>query len=114
MGFPVHLWDRVALPPVSDKVLNSVSPALPWHVFSKSVEEAGKLYSASLTHAGVPLSQRQLDDACEAHLQQRFGEKLDFAVENSLPFLIHDGLIRETGDVRLSPARALACSAKHI
>ena len=49
---------------------------------------------------GVPLTQRQLDDACEAHLQQRFGEKLDFAVENSLPFLIHDGLIRETSDVR--------------
>ena len=53
-----------------------------------------------LLHAGVPLTQRQLDDACEAHLQQRFGEKLDFAVENSLPFLIHDGLIKETGDVR--------------
>ncbi len=55
-----------------------------------------------LVCAGVPLTQRQLDDACEAHLQQRFGEKLDFAVENSLPFLIHDGLIRETSDVRLS------------
>jgi len=50
----------------------------------------------------VPLTQRQLDDACEAHLQQRFGEKLDFAVENSLPFLIHDGLIKETADVSTS------------
>ena len=50
--------------------------------------------------AGAPLTQRQLDDACEAHLQQRFGEKLDFAVENSLPFIIHDGLVKETGDVR--------------
>ena len=59
-----------------------------------------KLSSTSCVHAGVPLTQRQLDDACEAHLQQRFGEKLDFAVENSLPFLIHDGLIRETSDVR--------------
>lgn len=50
--------------------------------------------------AGAPLTRRQLDDACEAHLQQRFGEKLDFAVENSLPFLIHDGLVQETADVR--------------
>ena len=57
--------------------------------------------SGSSRHgAGSPLTQRQLDDACEAHLQQRFGEKLDFAVENSLPFLLHDGLVQETGDVR--------------
>ena len=55
---------------------------------------------AACAGAGAPLTQRQLDDACEAHLQQRFGEKLDFAVENSLPFLLHDGLVKETGDVR--------------
>ena len=55
---------------------------------------------AACVGAGAPLTQRQLDDACEAHLQQRFGEKLDFAVENSLPFLIHDGLVKETADVR--------------
>lgn len=60
--------------------------------------------------AGVPLTQRQLDDACEAHLQQRFGEKLDFAVENSLPFLIHDGLIKETGDVS---ALSRSCLGQH-
>ena len=55
---------------------------------------------AARARAGAPLTQRQLDDACEAHLQQRFGEKLDFAVENSLPFLLHDVLVQETADVR--------------
>lgn len=62
---------------------------------------SGALNRTTYWDVGVPLTQGQLDDACEAHLQQRFGEKLDFAVENSLPFLIHDGLVKETGDVSI-------------
>lgn len=70
--------------------------------------------SRDLSFAGVPLTQRQLDDACEAHLQQRFGEKLDFAIENSLPFLVHDGLIKETEDVSPCPILSKAISLRYL
>lgn len=49
------------------------------------------------------MSESQLDEECEAHLHNRFGEKLDFAIENSLPFLLHDGLISETPEVSTEP-----------
>ncbi len=49
---------------------------------------------------GRALTQRELDEECEAHLQQRYGESLDFAIENSLPFLLRDGLITRNARAR--------------
>ncbi len=51
--------------------------------------------------AGRALSQQELDEECEAFLQQRYGESLDFAIENSLPFLLRDGLISRNAQARL-------------
>jgi hypothetical protein len=59
--------------------------------------------------AGVPLSQQELDKECEEYLYKHFGEKLDFAIENSLPFLLEDGLISDTADVRWFPTRVCTC-----
>jgi hypothetical protein len=40
------------------------------------------------------LSKEELDGAIERYLERTFGESVDFALENSLPFLVKDGLVR--------------------
>ena len=40
------------------------------------------------------LSRSELDGAIERYLDRTFGEPVDFALENSLPFLLKDGLVR--------------------
>ena len=40
------------------------------------------------------LSRSELDGAIERYLDRTFGESVDFALENSLPFLLKDGLVR--------------------
>lgn len=57
------------------------------------------------------MSQRELDEESEAHLQQRYGESLDFAIENSLPFLLRDGLISRGPQARLPPDTPPSCTA---
>ncbi|KAK9905089.1 hypothetical protein WJX75_009516 [Coccomyxa subellipsoidea] len=66
---------------------------------------------ALLLIKGRAMSQRELDEECEAHLQQRYGESLDFAIENSLPFLLRDGLISRgpQGGLEAAPLD-VACS----
>jgi hypothetical protein len=50
------------------------------------------------------MSQAELDGACERHLAERFGERRDFAIENSLPTLLQDGLISRGAQVPTPPA----------
>lgn len=44
------------------------------------------------------LSKAELDSAIERYLERTFGESVDFALENSLPFLVKDGLVRVSSD----------------
>ena len=53
--------------------------------------------------AGQALSQAELDGACEQYLRVRLGEQRDFAIENSLPTLLADGLIAKTAQVGFLP-----------
>lgn len=46
-----------------------------------------------------PLTEAQLDEAIEAHLAAKFGEKLDFALEAAVPTLLQDGLVSRDGKV---------------
>lgn len=48
---------------------------------------------------GQGLTQRQLDEKCENYLKSSFGEAVDFALENSLPLLLEDGLINKDAQV---------------
>ena len=43
--------------------------------------------------AGKSMSQERLDQACEQHLAANFGQKVDFAIERSLPELLDVGLV---------------------
>ncbi|CAL8464423.1 g3958 [Coccomyxa elongata] len=66
---------------------------------------------ALLLLKGRALTQQELDEECEAHLQQRYGESLDFAIENSLPFLLRDGLITRNAQGGLEAAALnVACT----
>lgn len=47
---------------------------------------------------GKPLSKSELDGAIERYLERTFGESVDFALENSLPFLVKDGLVQLSSD----------------
>ena len=55
-----------------------------------------------LLHTGRPMTQAELDGACEEHLRARLGERRDFAIENSLPTLLQDGLVSRNSQVGLS------------
>lgn len=46
-----------------------------------------------------PMTQKQLDKRCEDFLQFGFDEKVDFALENSLPTLCEDGLVTKDNQV---------------
>jgi len=56
--------------------------------------------------ADKKMTDADLDAACEAHLAAKFGEKLDFALENALPTLLQDGLIKREGVRRRAAPRA--------
>ena len=60
--------------------------------------------------AGEPVTQQGLDTRCELWLDQVFGLKLDFAIENSLPVCLEDGVIERDAQV-LPPAVHAAWSA---
>lgn len=65
---------------------------------------------AVLLLRGEPVTQQGLDTRCELWLDQVFGLKLDFAIENSLPVCLEDGVIERDaqGMLRpLPPAKAL-------
>ena len=49
--------------------------------------------------AGEPVSQDGLDKRCELWLERVFGLRLDFAIENSLPVCLEDGVIERNGQV---------------
>ena len=51
--------------------------------------------------AGEKLTQSQLDEKCEDYLKRTFKEAVDFALENSLPLLLEDGLISKDAEVRI-------------
>lgn len=59
--------------------------------------------------AGEPVTQQGLDTRCELWLDQVFGLKLDFAIENSLPVCLEDGVIERDAQVR--PVPLIACAA---
>ena len=52
--------------------------------------------------AGEAVTQQGLDTRCELWLDQVFGLKLDFAIENSLPVCLEDGVIERDAQVLLS------------
>lgn len=52
--------------------------------------------------AGQAVTQQGLDTRCELWLDQVFGLKLDFAIENSLPVCLEDGVIER--DAQVMPA----------
>ncbi|KAK9839613.1 hypothetical protein WJX81_000929 [Elliptochloris bilobata] len=54
--------------------------------------------------ADKPLTEAQLDEAIEAHLAAKFGEKLDFALEAAVPTLLQDGLFSRDGKGHLVAA----------
>ena len=51
--------------------------------------------------AGEAVTQQGLDTRCELWLDQVFGLKLDFAIENSLPVCLEDGVIERDAQVLL-------------
>lgn len=54
------------------------------------------------------MTQQGLDTRCELWLDQVFGLKLDFAIENSLPVCLEDGVIER--DAQVMPALTfIAC-----
>lgn len=53
--------------------------------------------------AGEAVTQQGLDTRCELWLDQVFGLKLDFAIENSLPVCLEDGVIERDAQVLLPP-----------
>ena len=61
--------------------------------------------------ADKKMTDADLDAACEAHLAAKFGEKLDFALENALPTLLQDGLIKREG---VRPCRAALCALRGL
>lgn len=57
---------------------------------------------------GKPLSKAELDGAIERYLERTFGEAVDFALENSLPFLVKDGLVQVSSSADSESARLVA------
>ena len=60
------------------------------------------IYDAA-SAVGEPLTQEALDKRCEIWLDRIFGQKLDFAIENSLPVCLEDGIIKRDSQVCLMP-----------
>ena len=59
---------------------------------------------APLMHAGESMTQEALDKRCEIWLDRMFGQRLDFAIENSLPVCLEDGIIKRDSQVWLRSA----------
>lgn len=87
-----------------------------WHTSSSSLEvcqplERSWLISDAVLHtitclrscspadAGQGFTEQELDQKCEMYLDRHFRCKLDFALENTLPALMKDGLIRRDHQV---------------
>jgi len=51
------------------------------------------------------LSGEGLDQACEGYLKGRFGERKDFACQETLPSLLSYGLVTKDAQVRLRSRR---------
>ena len=56
------------------------------------------------------MTQDGLDKRCEMWLERIFGLRLDFAIENSLPVCLEDGVIERDADVSLAGLQ-LHCAA---
>ena len=63
----------------------------------------------SMFVAGEPVTQEALDKRCEIWLDRVFGLKLDFAIENSLPVCLEDGVITRDNQVDLLLRFACLC-----
>lgn len=50
------------------------------------------------------MTDAELDEACEAHLATKYGEKLDFALEAAVPTLLADGLVTRDDKARWPPS----------
>lgn len=61
--------------------------------------------------AGEAVTQQGLDTRCELWLDQVFGLKLDFAIENSLPVCLEDGVIERDAQVLLSPSQQFSITS---
>lgn len=59
----------------------------------EQLKEAILAYSLAML-LNKPLLEEELDEACEDFLEEHFGQKMDFAVEDTLPRLLHLGLIQ--------------------
>ncbi len=64
----------------------------------------------SVLDAGEPVTQEALDKRCEIWLDRVFGLKLDFAIENSLPVCLEDGVITRDNQVDLLLWFACLCA----
>ncbi|GFH31523.1 uncharacterized protein HaLaN_30584 [Haematococcus lacustris] len=60
----------------------------------QQLKEAVLAYTLLLMH-GEEVSQEELDQLCEAFLEEHFGLRIDFAVEDALPKLVKWGLVKE-------------------
>ena len=58
------------------------------------------------------MSQEALDKRCEIWLDRVFGLKLDFAIENSLPVCLEDGVIER--DSQVGPPPPPPCLPTHL
>ena len=50
--------------------------------------------------AGSGLTEQQLDERCEAYLERRFRVHIDFAISQSLVYLLDDGIVRKDAQAR--------------
>ena len=57
------------------------------------------LHQTHTRYADEPLTQQALDKRCEMWLDRMFGQRLDFAIENSLPVCLEDGIIKRDSEV---------------
>lgn len=63
---------------------------------------------------GEAVTQQGLDTRCELWLDQVFGLKLDFAIENSLPVCLEDGVIERDAQVSKPFDSALCLNSDHL
>lgn len=57
--------------------------------------------------------QDELDELCEEYLEDRFDVKIDFAIEDSLPRLLRDGLVEPGADAEDPRIKAVPLEVAH-
>ena len=57
--------------------------------------------------------QDELDEICEEYLEDRFDVKIDFAIEDSLPRLLRDGLVEPGADADDPRIKAVSLEVAH-